>query len=160
MQDRNMSIYKETKMDIKVDDGTNVTVMKRHDLLKAIDDFINDPNNVKTSSGAKKTFTYLGFTCEVKYIQGWFCGYVRSFDLLIKEKFTDDEMSALELIDNIYVPHGDFTASTGFDCCHYDDIMISTFSTRDDDKSFKTEDYVVNEIKKIVDSIIAIAASR
>lgn len=87
-------------------------------------------------------FNYKGYECKIRFNDFCFCGYVNFDETVDKTK--------------IYTPHGDFTDSQGFDCHHSSDFsLVNLFADKNriNTHIFRSEKFVENEIKKIVDSI-------
>lgn len=105
---------------------------------------------------------YKGFTLEICVRPGYYTGYITGFDKKLKKYFTKAEMDNLGEIDDIYQPHGGFTASNGFDCWHSSDINLKNplEYLKDQKRTFKTHRFVESELKKIVNSLIKISKNR
>lgn len=106
---------------------------------------------------------YKGFTLHIIVGPlGNYNGYITKFPKKLHSKFSSNERKNLESIKGIYVPHGGYTASTGFDCSHSTDFFYRTDITVQikQAKSWKTHKFVESELKKIVNSLLRIADKR
>ncbi len=153
---------------IPTNDGLDTKQITYAELKEQIDRFKNESSKAIDCFGKDewyiKNFAYKNFACRIKFYRGCFLGYVDGFDPDLEKYFSDEEITSPSSIEDIYYPHGDFTADHGFDCNHFDDINISqqlsSSSSGHSNKTFKTESFVTLEIKNIVDSIITIASNR
>jgi len=165
-----------------VDDGNNEyrKYVSMYDLLmeigitaEEIPKCENDIIHVEFKRNQKMIIN--GFQVEILLVNfGHLCGYVKKYvgdtDLINMDKYklltcSNGELS-LEEVEDIYYPHGGYTHYNGFDCHHYNDIAlldiiinekmgISHFlEEQHDDPSFKSFKFVLNELNKIVDSLI------
>ena len=108
----------------------------------------------------KHTIQYKGFALVVeKGPLNSFNGYVVKFPKKLSSTFSENEQNNLAHIKGVYVPHGGYTSGNGFDCAHHDDFLyIKDLTTQmSSAKSWKTPKYVESELKKIANSLLAIA---
>ena len=127
-------------------------------LYKSVEDIDEEKKKYK-----KYTMKYKGFTFHIKVGPlGNYNGYVTKFPKSLYSKFPLNERNNLESIKGIYVPHGGYTASIGFDCSHSTDFFYRVDITEQIKfaKSWKTHKYVESELKKVANSLIRIADKR
>ncbi len=127
-------------------------------LYKSVKDIDDEKKKYK-----KYTLKYKGFTFQIKVGPlGNYNGYVTKFPKNLYSNFSLKERNNLGSIKGIYVPHGGYTASTGFDCAHSTDFYYHTDLTVQikQAQSWKTHKYVESELKKIVNSLLRIADKR
>ena len=94
------------------------------------------------------------YECEIMYDKSHY-----------KARIIDDKVSNLSDKSLDYIPYGGFTTKFGFNCSHNTDIMLlaedkdKTFphdpnsKYKNKKRTFKTKKFVINELKKIVESI-------
>lgn len=117
-----------------------------------------------------------GFEVEIFFHtmgkNGHLCGYVRKYtgdtDWMDKQKYSsiigEQGELCLDEIKGLYHPYGGFTHYCGFDCAHFDDTglfdevmceKLGPFMPIDRNSgSFKSSEFVKNELNKIIDSLI------
>jgi len=106
---------------------------------------------------------YNGFRFKiVKNFMGAYCGYV-----LVDDHPQIDKINLITEEEDVYEPHGGYTASWGFDCAHYTDIYFNGKKKTDrwidahtkPVQTFKTYQFVQSECFKIIDSLNAYLAN-
>jgi hypothetical protein len=137
-----------------------VTKISNDELHDYITNFCQ--NNENTIHGHTKYFKYKDFECMVAFYESHFNGYIKKVPEFINGKKVIDWQWD-DQPDEFYEPHGGFTSgNTGFDCAHCTDVVVRIIDdkyyiakySRQNDNSFKSDHFVTNELKKLVDSII------
>ena len=93
-----------------------------------------------------------GIPCHITFCGEKYCGYVTRPNPILDGIDEDDV--------GIYQPHGTYTWGWGFDCAHYGDIQLCEYYWGHpvSGATFKTRDFVYDELRKIVESIRAVRA--
>jgi hypothetical protein len=107
----------------------------------------------------KYNFLNSGFMCQVLLKDGYYSGNI----LINESRLHPNEIKYLSNMSNkdlldIYIPHDGLTVPFGFDCIKPMDIWLSRHGViesynKDVVCSFKTKDYVIDELKKYSDSL-------
>ena len=160
----------EPVVNVQINKNTSIQ-MNLSDIIKEVSTFvINSKDNCKE-------YYYREFTYVICYHKecGHFCGYVTKFG-----KYTEYITNRLIIEYDIegwngaYTVHGGFTADFGFDCAHCYDLSVRCtddlnnyvdwlnrnqywIDADNGRASFKSEKFVIDELEKLIDSLIEIA---